>query len=101
VEVLDTSDNKRSDVVRIRDTLRGPAYPDVCARSFSPYLWTAGLHWLLKHFPTRPGCLTDEELERAQRVILVGHSAGGWAVVGMARNLRRRQYSASLVRWFE
>jgi hypothetical protein len=96
VGALETSNNKRSGVVQIRDTLRGPAYPDVCARSFSPYVRTAGLHWLLKHFPARPGRLTDDELERAPKVILVGHSAGGWAVLSVARNLRRKSIPVEL-----
>jgi hypothetical protein len=39
VGALETSNNQRSGAVQIRDTLRGPAYPDVCARSFPP---TAG-----------------------------------------------------------
>lgn len=96
VGALETSNNKRSGVVQIRDTLRGPAYQDVCARSFSPYDWTAGLHWLLRHFPVHAGRLTDEELERAPKVILVGHSAGGWAVIGVARNLRRKNIPVEL-----
>ncbi len=96
VGALETPNNKRSGVVQIRDILRGPAYRDVCARSFSPYDWMAGLHWLLKHFPVHGGRLTDEELERAPKVILVGHSAGGWAVLGVARNLRRKNIPVEL-----
>ncbi len=96
VGALETSNNKRSGVVQIRDTLHGPAYPDVCARSFSPFVWRAGLHWMLKHFPSHPGRLTDEELERAPKVILVGHSVGGWAVLSVARNLRRKNIPVEL-----
>ncbi len=96
VGALETPNNKRSGVVQIRDTLRGPAYPDVCARSFSPYVWTSGLHWTLKHFPSHHGPLTKDELERAPKVILVGHSAGGWAVLSVARNLSRRNIPVEL-----
>jgi hypothetical protein len=87
---LETPNNSRSGVVQIRDILQGSAYPEVCAKSFSPYVWRLGLHWILAHFPSHPGPLTRDESERAPKVILVGHSLGGWAVLSVARNLKRR-----------
>ena len=93
---LETSNNSRSGVVQIRDILRGPAFPDVCAKSFSPYVWKSGFHWILTHFPSHPGPLTSDELDRAPKVILVGHSLGGWAVLSVARNLNRKGISVEL-----
>lgn len=87
---LETSNNKRSGVVQIRNILQGPTFPDVCAKSFSPYVWRSGFLWLLTHFPPHPGQLTKEELARAPKVVLVGHSLGGWAVLSVARNLKRK-----------
>jgi hypothetical protein len=87
---LETSNNHRSGVVQIRDILQAPTFPDVCAKSFSPYIWMSGFHWLLTHFPSHPGRLTTDELAKAPKVILVGHSLGGWAVVSVARNLKRK-----------
>ena len=84
------SNNSHSGVVQIRDVLRGPAYPDVCAKSYSPYFWRSGFHWILTHFPSHPGRLTSVELEGAPKVILVGHSFGGWGVLSVARNLNRK-----------
>jgi hypothetical protein len=86
----ETSNNSHSGVVQIRDILRGPAYPGVCAKSITPYVWRSGFHWILKHFPSRHGSLTKEELEGAPRIILVGHSLGGWAILSVARNLQRK-----------
>jgi pimeloyl-ACP methyl ester carboxylesterase len=87
---LETAENKDSGVVQIRDTLRGPGYADVCAKSFSPYRWTSGLHWILKYFPARSASSTKDEVTQGPKVILVGHSAGGWAMMSVARELGRR-----------
>ena len=84
------ANNSHSGVVQIRDVLRGPAYPGVCAKSYSPYFWRSGFHWILTHFPSRPGRLTSVELEGTPKVILVGHSFGGWGVLSVARNLSRK-----------
>ncbi len=88
VGAMETSNHKHSGVVQIRDTLRGADFPDVCADSFMPISWTSGRDWILTHFPSHAGVLTDSELERAPRIILVGHSTGGWAMLSVARDLR-------------
>ena len=96
VGALEPSQNKHSGVVQIGQTLRGDEYPDVCARSFSPYVWTDGLSWLLKHFPAHSGVLTADELQHCPKVILVGHSMGGWAMISVARDLRDRNIPVEL-----
>jgi pimeloyl-ACP methyl ester carboxylesterase len=96
VGALEPSQNKHSGVVQIGETLRGDEYPDVCARSFSPYVWTDGRDWLLKHFPAHSGALTADELQRCPKVILVGHSMGGWAMMSVARDLRDRDIPVEL-----
>jgi hypothetical protein len=90
VGALELANNSRSGVVQIRETLNQHAYPDVCARTFSPYVWRSGLHYVLQHFPSHPGLLTQQELDSAPKVILVGHSMGGWAVVSVARQLKNK-----------
>src|SRR5579863_7179426 len=84
------SNNPHSGVVQLRDVLRGPNYPNVCAKTFTPYLWRSGFHWILTHFPARPGPLRSDELEGAPKVILVGHSLGGWGVLSVARSLKSK-----------
>jgi hypothetical protein len=86
---METSDHKSSGVVQIRDTLRGPSYGDVCANSFLPYRPSLGLDWILAHFPAHEGPLTAEELRNGPRIILYGHSTGGWAMLSVARDLQR------------
>ncbi len=96
VGALETSGNKRSGVVQIRDILQTKEYSDVCAKSFSPYSWTDGRDWLLHYFPSHGGPLTPEELQQAPKVILVGHSMGGWAMLSVARDLRSREIPVEL-----
>jgi hypothetical protein len=96
VGALEPAGNKNSGVVQIRKTLQGKEYSDVCANSFSPYVWTEGRDWLLKHFPGHTGALTPEELQQSPKVILVGHSMGGWAMMSVARELRSRDIPVEL-----
>jgi hypothetical protein len=96
VGALERSDNKDSGVVQIRNELRGKEFPDVCARSYSPYRWRDGRDWLLVHFPSHGGELSPDELQHSPRVILVGHSMGGWAMMNVARELRSRDIPVEL-----
>lgn len=96
VGALEPPDNKYSGVVQIRDVLRGAGFGDVCASSYSPYVWTMGRDWLLKHFPAHDGVMTPAELLLCPKVILVGHSMGGWAMMSVARELRSRNIPVEL-----
>ncbi len=95
VGALETSGNKHSGIVQIRDLLHKD-YSDVCAKSFSPYSWSDGRDWLLEHFPAHSGVLTPEESANSPKVILLGHSMGGWAMMSVARELRSRDIPVEL-----
>jgi hypothetical protein len=96
VGALETSNHAHSGVVQIRDILRGPDYSDVCADSFIPVSWTSGRDWVLTHFPSHAGQLTAEESANCPRVILLGHSTGGWAMLSVARALRAKNIPVEL-----
>lgn len=96
VGAMETSDHKSSGIVQIRDTLSGPAYQDVCAKSFLPYNPSAGYEWILSHFASHSGPLTADELRHGPRIILVGHSTGGWAMLSVARDLRDKEIPVEL-----
>jgi len=96
VGAMETSNHKASGVVQLRDTLRGPEYPDVCAESFMPVAWESCRDWILSRFPRHPGPPTEAESAGLPRIILVGHSTGGWAVVKVARELRDRNVPVEL-----
>lgn len=87
---METSNHKASGIVQIRDALREPTYRDVCARSFLPYNPSVGLGWILAHFPVHTGRFSFQEAQAGPRIILVGHSTGGWAMLTVARELRDR-----------
>jgi hypothetical protein len=96
VGALETSDHKASGLVQIRDTLRGPGYPDVCANSFLPYNPSTGLNWILEHLASHPGPLSIEDVQNAPKIIMIGHSTGGWAMLAVARQLQRRDIPVEL-----
>jgi len=96
VGAMETSGHKASGVVQIRDILRGPGYPDVCANSFLPYHPSTGLDWILEHFASHPGPISIEEVHNASKIILIGHSTGGWAMLRVARELQRRNIPVEL-----
>jgi hypothetical protein len=97
VGAMETSNHKHSGVVQIRDILRGPGYGDVCAKSFIPISWTSGRDWILTHFASHPGPLSGSEILHSPRVILVGHSTGGWAMFTVARDLRDKGIPVELM----
>ena len=88
VGAMESSNRKGSGVVQIRDVLRGSAYPDVCSESFIPLSWESCRNWILRQFPAHSAPFTQAELEEAPRIILLGHSTGGWAMLKVARDLR-------------
>ena len=93
---LEPAGHKSSGIVQIRDILRGPGFQDVCAATFTPFFTSNGLAWILKHFPAHVGPFTDAELLHAPRIIMAGHSAGGWTMLDTARDLRARNIPVEL-----
>jgi hypothetical protein len=96
VGAMETSGHKTSGVVQLRNILRGPGYSDVCAASFIPVAWKSCRDWILSRFPKRSGRLTEAENAASPRIILVGHSTGGWAMLKVARELRDKSIPVEL-----
>jgi hypothetical protein len=93
---LEPAGHQASGIVQIRDILRGPGFQDVCAATFTPFFTSNGLAWILKHFPAHDGVFTAAELQHAPKVIMAGHSAGGWTMLDTARDLRARNIPVEL-----
>jgi hypothetical protein len=93
---LDTPGNPLSGIVRIRNRLRGLNDAGLCVETFSAYTWLDGYHWLTKKLnnarapgPAAPG-------GEVPKVIIYGHSLGGWATLAAARRLAARNIPVEL-----
>lgn len=93
---LDAPGDPLSGIVRIRNRLRSLNDKGLCVETFSAYTWLDGYHWLLKKLnDTRvPGpAAPDGEVPK---VIIYGHSLGGWATLAVARKLAARNTPVEL-----
>jgi pimeloyl-ACP methyl ester carboxylesterase len=93
---LDTPGNPLSGIVRIRNRLRSLNDAGLCVETFSAYTWLDGYHWLTKKLndarapgPAAPG-------GEVPKVIIYGHSLGGWATLAVARRLAARNIPVEL-----
>ena len=85
---LDTPNNRFSGVVKIRKQLQALNNPEICAKTFSAYHWTSAYHWIAEYFPSRrEERWSNEEIQSVPKIILYGHSLGGWACLSLARLL--------------
>jgi pimeloyl-ACP methyl ester carboxylesterase len=84
---LDTPGNPLSGIVRIRNRLQSLHDKDLCVDTFSAYTWLDGYYWLMKELNRaragRPAATGAE----VPKVIIYGHSLGGWATLAVARKL--------------
>ena len=97
VGAMETSNRQGSGVVQLRDTLSGPGYADVCAESFRAFSWESCRDWILSRLPGNSGSVAEGGSKDTPRIILVGHSAGGWAMLKVARDLRDKGIPIELV----
>lgn len=88
VGAMEPSGGGYSGVVKLREALQNPQFADVCARTYTPYSWREARNWLLSFEANR--AVTQAEAQEAPKIILEGHSMGGWAVLCLAHDLQRR-----------
>jgi hypothetical protein len=87
---LETPNTSASGVVWIRNRLRNLDYPDLCVHTFSAYNWSHAYHWVRSQFGAEnDGELTPAVIDRGPKVIVYGHSFGGWATLWLARRLKK------------
>ncbi len=87
---LETATTSASGIVWIRDRLRSLNVPDLCVHTFSAYNWTHGYRWVRSEFGAENDAgLTPDVIRNGPKVVIYGHSFGGWATVSLARRLER------------
>jgi len=87
---LETATTSASGIVWIRDRLRSLNLPDLCVHTFSAYNWTHGYRWVRSEFGAENDAgLTQDVIRHGPKVVIYGHSFGGWATVSLARRLGR------------
>ena len=94
VGALDPPWDKYSGVVQLRDTLKQAQFRDVCARTYSPFVWRLARNWALKQYPAHRG--EPDPTVPGPQVIVVGHSLGGWMALRFARALRKHNIPVEL-----
>jgi hypothetical protein len=93
----ETPNYSMSGIVQIRDRLQRLNYPGVCAHTFSAYDWWHAYGWVRSRFgATGRDRLTAEQVADGPKVILYGHSLGGWATDWLARRLQGQGVSVEL-----
>ena len=87
---LETATTSASGVVWIRDRLRTLKVPNLCVHTFSAYNWPHGYRWVRQQFGAQDDAqLTPDAIRNGPKVVIYGHSFGGWATVSLARRLQR------------
>jgi pimeloyl-ACP methyl ester carboxylesterase len=77
-------------VVQIRNRLRDVNCTDLQVSTFSHFHWRKTYTNIVQAIDLdRDGILSDEELRQAPKIIIIGHSLGGWAVIKLARRLEK------------
>jgi hypothetical protein len=93
---LDTPDNPLSGIVRIRNRLRSLNDAGLCVDTFSAYTWLDGYHWLNKKLREAGATVPVGNGGEAPKIIIYGHSLGGWATLAAARQLAARNIAVEL-----
>ena len=77
-------------VVQIRNRLRQLDCADLLVTTYSHFHWARAFDVIFQAIDlNHDGNLSDEELRKAPKVVVFGHSLGGWAVIKLARKLER------------
>jgi hypothetical protein len=87
----ETPNYSMSGIVQIRNRLARMNLPGLCAHTFSAYDWWRAYGWVRSQFgATGRDLITAQQVAAGPKVILYGHSLGGWATDWLARRLERQ-----------
>lgn len=94
---LHRADDATQGVVQISGRLRQIDCAELRVHSYSHFHWRSVYKNLIRDIDSdRDGRLSAEELRQAPKIIIFGHSLGGWAVVKLARRLDKAHVPVEL-----
>lgn len=83
-------DDLTQGVVQIGNRLRSFNYPDLQVKIYSHWHWREAYKFICQNMAqTRNHNLSKEEIEPAPKLVIYGHSLGGWAVIKLSRRLEK------------
>lgn len=84
-------------VVQIRNRIQALPCQQITARTFRHWHWRQAQTWLKELIDlNHDGRVSASELETCPKIVLYGHSLGGWAVLKLARRMARHQVHIEL-----
>jgi hypothetical protein len=84
---LDFPANPYSGIVQIGERLKNMKRDGLCVETFSAYTWSRGYDWLVKRLQESSEAPPDSDAAKMPKIIIYGHSLGGWATVSLSRRL--------------
>ena len=80
----------RQGVVQIGNRLKRISYPELQVEMYRHWSWRRAYDLIYQNIDLdRDDKLSAEELEHAPRIVIYGHSLGGWAVIKLSRSLEK------------
>lgn len=84
-------------VVQIRNRLRNINCAELQVNTYSHFHWRGVYKNIFQEIDLdHSASLSDEELRQAPKIIIFGHSLGGWAVIKLARRLEKARVPVEL-----
>ena len=93
---LDFPDNPYSGIVQIRQRLKKMERAGLCVETFSAYTWWHGYDWLMKRLKDSEEAAPGAGARETPKIIIYGHSLGGWATLSLSRRLAAQHISVDL-----
>ena len=93
---LDFPENPYSGIVQIRERLKKSESNGVCVETFSAYTWWHGYDWLMRRLKESEGEVPQAREGETPRIIIYGHSLGGWATLSLSRRLAAQRIPVEL-----
>jgi pimeloyl-ACP methyl ester carboxylesterase len=93
---LDFPSNPYSGIVQIRERLKKMAPDGLCVETFSAYTWWHGYDWLMKRLKESSAETPSAGAGEVPKIIVYGHSLGGWATISLSRRLAAKNIPVEL-----